>query len=42
MEEIKKKQSVSISEVKALLQEQNPETMDQIQRWTFDLSLIHI
>ena len=36
MEEIKKKQSVSISEVKALLQEQNPETMDQIQRWTFD------
>ena len=36
MEEIKKKQSVSISEVKAILQEQDPETMDQIQRWTFD------
>ena len=27
MEEIKKKQSVSISEVKALLKEQDPETM---------------
>ena len=36
MEEIKKKQSVSISEVKALLKEQDPETMDQIQRLTFD------
>jgi len=36
MEEIKKKQSVSISEVKALLQDQDPETMDQIQRWTYD------
>ena len=36
MEEIKKKQSVSISEVKALLQEQDPESMDQIQRWTYD------
>ena len=36
MEEIKKKQSVSISEVKALLKEQDPESMDQIQRWTYD------
>ena len=36
MEEIKKKQSVSISEVKAILQEQDPESMDQIQRWTYD------
>ena len=36
MEEIKKKQSVSISEVKAILEEQDPETMDQIQRWTYD------
>ena len=36
MEEVKKKQSVSIAEVKAILQEQDPETMDQIQRWTFD------
>ena len=36
MEEIKKKQSVSISEVRALLKEQDPETMDQIQRWTVD------
>ncbi len=37
MEEIKKKQSVSISEVKAILQEQDPESMDQIQRWTYDM-----
>ena len=36
MEEIKKKPSVSISEGKALLQEQDPESMDQIQRWTYD------
>ena len=36
MEEIKKKQAVSLSEVKELLKNQDPETMDQIQRWTFD------
>ena len=36
MEEITKKHSVAISEVKAILKEQDPETMDQIQRWTFD------
>ena len=36
MEEIKKKQAVSLSEVKELLKSQDPENMDQIQRWTFD------
>ena len=36
MEEIKKKQAVTLSEVKELLKNQNPEEMDQIQRWTFD------
>ena len=36
MEEVKKKQAVSLSEVKELLKNQNPEEMDQIQRWTFD------
>ena len=36
MEEIKKKQAVSLSEVKELLKNQDIENMDQIQRWTFD------
>ena len=36
MEEVKKKQAVSLSEVKELLKTQDPENMDQIQRWTFD------
>ena len=36
MEEVKKKQAVSISEVKEILEKQDPETMDQIQRWTYD------
>jgi DNA-directed RNA polymerase subunit F len=36
MEEVKKKVAVSLSEVKELLKNQDPETMDQIQRWTFD------
>ena len=36
MEEVKKKQPISISEVKEILEKQDPETMDQIQRWTFD------
>jgi|TARA_B110000014_G_C19756933_1_gene394285 DNA-directed RNA polymerase subunit F len=36
MEKVKKKYAVSISEVKELLQNQEPEEMDQIQRWTFD------
>ena len=36
MEEVKKKVAVSLSEVKELLKNQDPENMDQIQRWTFD------
>ena len=36
MEEVKKKVAVSLSEVKDLLKNQDPENMDQIQRWTFD------
>ena len=36
MEQVKKKQAVSLSEVKELLKTQDPENMDQIQRWTFD------
>jgi DNA-directed RNA polymerase subunit F len=36
MEEIKKKQPISISEVRELMDKSDPESMDQIQRWTFD------
>ena len=36
MENVKKKHPISISEVKELLQSQEPDTMDQIQRWTYD------
>ena len=36
MEEIKRKQAVSMSEVKEILEKQDLETMDQIQRWTYD------
>lgn len=36
MEEVKKKQPISISKVKEILEKGDPETMDQIQRWTFD------
>ncbi len=36
MEEVKRKQGVSISEVKEILEKEDPETMDQIQRWTYD------
>ena len=36
MENVKKKHPISISEVKELLQGQEPDTMDQIQRWTYD------
>jgi DNA-directed RNA polymerase subunit F len=36
MEEVKKKQPISISEVKEILGKVDPEAMDQIQRWTFD------
>ena len=36
MEEVKSKRAVSIPEVKEILEKQDPETMDQIQRWTHD------
>ena len=36
MEEVKKKQAVSNSEVKEILEKQDPEKMDQIQRWAYD------
>ncbi|KAG0511969.1 MAG: RNA polymerase Rpb4 [Nitrosopumilaceae archaeon] len=36
MQEIKSKQAVSISEVKEILEKQDLEKMDQIQRWTYD------
>ncbi len=36
MEEIKKNQPVSLSEVKEILGKVDPEEMDQIQRWTYD------
>ena len=36
MEEIKKKQAISVSEVKEILEKEDPESMDQIQRWTYD------
>ena len=36
MEEIKKKKPISISEVKEILGKEDIESMDQIQRWTFD------
>ena len=36
MEEVKRKQAVSISEVKEILEREDPEKMDQIQRWTYD------
>jgi len=36
MEEIKKKQGVSLAEVKEILGKVDPEEMDQIQRWTYD------
>ena len=36
MEEVQKKQAVSLSEVKAILGKIDPEEMDQIQRWTHD------
>jgi DNA-directed RNA polymerase subunit F len=39
MEEVKKKQSISISEVKELMEKADPESMDQIQRWTYDYVL---
>ncbi|MEK0320781.1 MAG: RNA polymerase Rpb4 [Nitrosopumilus sp.] len=36
MEEVKKKVSISLSEVKEILGKVGVEEMDQIQRWTYD------
>ena len=36
MEEVKKKQAISLSEVKEILGKVDVEEMDQIQRWTYD------
>jgi len=36
MEEVVKKRMISLPEVKEILSEGNLESMDQIQRWTFD------
>jgi len=36
MEEVQKKQAISLSEVKEMLGKVDPEDMDQIQRWTYD------
>ena len=36
MEEIQKKQAISLPEAKQILGNVDPEDMDQIQRWTFD------
>ena len=36
MEEVVKKRMISLSEVKEILSEGDLESLDQIQRWTFD------
>jgi|TARA_Y100000310_G_scaffold43190_1_gene40306 DNA-directed RNA polymerase subunit F len=36
MEEVVKKQMISLPEVKEILSKVNVESMDQIQRWTYD------
>ncbi len=36
MEEVKKKQAISLSEVQEILSKVDVEEMDQIQRWTYD------
>ena len=36
MEEVVKKQMISLPEVKEILSKADPESMDQIQRWTHD------
>ena len=36
MEEVVKKQMISLPEVKEILSKGDPESLDQIQRWTFD------
>ena len=38
MEQIKKKQAISLAEVKEILDKVDPESLDQIQRWTHDYS----
>ena len=35
---IKKKNVISISEVKEIIGKHDPESMDQIQRWTYDFA----
>ena len=36
MEEIVKKQMITLPEVREILSKQDVESMDQIQRWTYD------
>ena len=36
MEEVKKKQLISLAEVKEILGKVDAESLDQIQRWTYD------
>ena len=36
MEEVIKKRMISLAEVKEILDKQDPESLDQIQRWTYD------
>ena len=36
MEEVKKKKGISIPEVKEIMEKVDTESMDQIQRWTYD------
>ncbi|HWP78378.1 MAG: RNA polymerase Rpb4 [Thermoproteota archaeon] len=36
MEQVKKSQPISLAEVKEILGKEDPEKMDQIQRWTYD------
>ena len=36
MEEVVKKRMISLSEVKEILSKRDVESMDQIQRWTYD------
>lgn len=36
MEQVKKSQPITLAEVKEILEKEDPEKMDQIQRWTLD------
>ncbi len=36
MEQVKKSQPISLAEVKEILEREDAEKMDQIQRWTYD------